>query len=258
MKHIIKWIAVAALVVSSIAAAQAATITVFAAASLKEAMDQQARLFEAKSGDRVVVSYAGSNALARQIESGAPADLFISADLDWMDYVEQRQLLAPGTRVTLLKNTLVLIAPASSKTAIKIAPGFDLAGALGNEKLALANPDSVPAGKYARSAFVALGVWNKVEKQVVRTDNVRAALALVSRQEATFGVVYGTDATADKAVRIVDTFPASSHPPILYPAALIGNSPSAPARALLDYLKSAGAGPVWVKYGFGLDSKQPH
>ena len=232
--------------------ASSATLTVFAAASLKEAMDEQARQFEARTGDKVVVSYAGSNALAKQIEAGAPADVFISADLDWMDYLDQRRLLAANTRITLLRNTLVLIAPASSKVNLKIGPGFGLAAALGSEKLAMANPDSVPAGKYGKRALEALSVWPGVENQVARTENVRAALALVSRGEAPFGIVYSTDAFADKGVRIVDTFPADSHPPILYPAAVVVTSQSSAARPLLEYLRSAAAGAIWEKYGFGL------
>jgi molybdate transport system substrate-binding protein len=231
----------------------AADVTVFAAASLKEAMDEQAKQFEAGTGNKVVVSYGASNALARQIESGAPADIFISADLDWMNYVGERNLLAPNTRFDLLRNTLVLIAPASSKVALRIAPNFGLAAALGGqEKLAMANPDSVPAGKYGKSALEKLGVWGSVEKQVARAENVRAALALVSRGEAPFGIVYSTDALSDKGVRIVDAFPADSYPPIVYPAALLVSSKSLAARSLLEYLRSASARPVWEKYGFGL------
>ncbi len=242
---------VAAVGVAGTIPAVAANVTVFAAASLKEAMDAQAKRFEVDTGNKVVVAYAGSNALAKQIEGAAPADLFISADLAWMDYVDQRHLVAPGTRVTLLRNTLVLVAPASSTSALTIAPRFGLAAALGSDKLAMGNPDSVPAGKYGKGALEALGVWAGIEKQVARTENVRAALALVSRGEAPFGIVYGTDAFADKGVRIVDTFPADTHPPILYPAAVLASSKSPAARPLLDYLRSADAGKVWRKYGFG-------
>jgi molybdate transport system substrate-binding protein len=232
--------------------AAAADVTVFAAASLKEAMDEQAEKFEAGTGNKVIVSYAASNALAKQIEAAAPADIFISADLDWMGYVGQRNLLAPDTRVNLLRNTLVLIAPSGSSATLKIAPNFGLAAALGTEKLAMANPDSVPAGKYGKSALEKLGVWTSVEKQVARAENVRAALALVSRGEAPFGIAYSTDALSDKGVKIVDTFPPDSYPPIVYPAALLASSKSTAARPLLDYLQSAPARPVWKKYGFGL------
>jgi molybdate transport system substrate-binding protein len=230
----------------------AANVTVFAAASLKEAVDEQARQFEARTGDKVVVAYAASNALARQIEAGAPADVFISADLDWMDDLDRRRLLAPNTRVTLLRNTLVLIAPAASNVNLEVGPGFGLAAALGGERLAMANPDSVPAGKYGKNALETLGVWTSVERKLARTENVRAALALVARREAPLGIVYGTDAFAEKGVRVVDTFPASSHPPILYPAAVVATSQSTVARAMLDYLRSPSASAVWEKYGFGV------
>lgn len=230
----------------------AADVTVFAAASLKEAMDDQAKQFEASTGNKVVVSYGASNSLAKQIEAGAPADIFISADLDWMDYLDQRHLIAPNARFNLLRNTLVLIAPSSSSSTLQIGPNFGLAAALGTEKLAMANPDSVPAGKYGKSALDKLGVWAGVEKQVARAENVRAALALVSRGEAPFGIVYKTDALADKGVKVVATFPPDSYPPIIYPAAVLTASKSTAASPLLDYLRSAPARSVWEKYGFGL------
>lgn len=232
--------------------AVAADVTVFAAASLKEALDEQAKQFAAGTGNKVIVAYGASSALAKQIEAAAPANVFISADLDWMDYVSQRNLLAPDTRINLLRNTLALIAPASSKATLKIGPNFALAAALGPEKLAMANPDSVPAGKYGKNALEKLSVWTSVEKQVARAENVRAALALVSRGEAPFGIVYSTDALADKGVRIVDAFPPDSYPPIVYPAAVLASSKSTAARPLLDYLRSAPARAVWEKYGFGL------
>src|SRR6478672_7522023 len=225
--------------------AGAAEVRVLAAASLKEAMDDQARRFEAASGDKVVVSYGASNALAKQIEAGSPADLFISADVDWMDSVDTRHLLAPGTRVDLLRNTLVLIAPAANPVKLDIAPGFALAQALGSGKLAMANPDSVPAGKYGKRALEALGVWKSVEPRVARAENVRAALVLVARGEAPLGIVYRTDALAESGVRIVGTFPAGSHPPVVYPAAVIaGSANPAAAAALLDALRSRSARPV--------------
>jgi molybdate transport system substrate-binding protein len=227
-----------------------AEVTVFAAASLREAMDEQAKRFESTAGSKVIVAYGGSNALARQIEAGAPAEVFISADEDWMDYLDRRRLLVPGTRSNLLSNELVLIAPARSSAALRIAPGFGLATVLRNEKLAMANPDSVPAGKYGKGALESLGVWKSVEKQVVRTDNVRAALALVARGEAAFGIVYKTDALAERSVRIVDTFPEETHAPIVYPAALVAPGKSPVAKALLDFLRSGAARPIWEKYGF--------
>lgn len=230
----------------------AADVTVFAAASLKEAMDAQARQFTTATGNRVAVSYGASSALAKQIEAGAPADLFISADLRWMDYLDERKRVAPGTRANLLRNALVLIAPASSTSKLTIASNFGLAAALGTEKLAMANPDSVPAGEYGKRALITLGVWNSVAKQVARGDNVRAALALVSRGEAPFGIVYRTDALADKGVRIVDTFPDATHPAIVYPVALVATRQSTAARSLLEYLRSVSARATWEKYGFGL------
>jgi len=228
----------------------AADVTVFAAASLKEAMDEQAKSFEASTGNKVIVSYGASNALAKQIEAGAPADIFVSADLDWMGYLEQRHLLAPNTRSDLLRNTLVLVAPASSTATLRIGPKFPLAAALGSERLAMANPDSVPAGKYGKAALQSLGVWESVEKQIARTENVRAALALVARKEAPLGIVYSTDALAEKGVKVVGAFPPDSHPPIIYPAAVIASSKSTAARPLLDYLRSAQAKAVWQKHGF--------
>jgi molybdate transport system substrate-binding protein len=228
----------------------AADVVVFGAASLKEALDAQVKRFESATGHKAVVSYAASNTLAKQIEAGAPADLFVSADLDWMDHLDRKALVMPGTRVDLLRNALVLIAPASSKSELKIGPGFDLAGALGSGRLAMANPDSVPAGKYGRHALDCLGGWEGVRKRVARAENVRAALALVSRGEAPFGIVYATDAYADKGVRIVDTFPAACHPPIVYPAAILASSKSPAAKPLLEYLRSMPARATWERHGF--------
>jgi molybdate transport system substrate-binding protein len=233
-----------------VSAALAANLTVFAAASLKEALDRQAKEFEASTGSKVIVSYGASSALARQIESAAPADVFISADVDWMDYVARRNLLVPDTRVDLLRNTLVLIAPAGSTASLRIGPRFALAAALGKEKLAMANPDSVPAGKYGKAALEKLGVWADVAKHVARADTVRAALALVSRGEAPFGIVYATDVQADKGVKIVDAFPSDSHRPIVYPAAVLASSKSPAAKPFLAYLHSAPAKATWEKYGF--------
>lgn len=232
--------------------ATAADVTVFAAASLKEALDDQARIFEAATGNKVRISYAGSNALARQIEAGAPADVFVSADLDWMDYTEQRHLLKAGTRISLLRNALVLIAPSTSNSTLRIAPNFPLAQALRGGRLAIANPDSVPAGKYGKNALEYLGVWAAVRDRLAQGENVRAALTFVSRSEVPFGIVYKTDAIADSAVRIVDMFPADCHPPIVYPAAIVASSTSPAASPFLDYLQTAAAAKVWEKYGFAM------
>lgn len=242
--------AAAILLVGLCSPATGAVLTVFAAASLSDALDEQVRQFESATGNKATVAYGGSNVLAKQIEAGAPAALFISADVDWMDYLAQRRLLAPESRSNLLSNELVLIEPGRSHTTLRIAPGFGLAAALGNEKLAMADPAGVPAGKYARQALEALGVWSSVENRVVRTDNVRAALAFVARGEATFGIVYRTDAKAEKAVRIVDAFPESTHTPIVYPCALVAANESPAARSLLEFLRSAAARATWKKYGF--------
>jgi molybdate transport system substrate-binding protein len=230
-------------------AALAADLTVFAAASLKEALDEVARGFAAASGHQVVVSYAASSALARQVEAGAPADLFIPADIEWMDYVAERKALRPGARTNLLGNQLVLVAPAASKATLAIGPGFALAAALGNERLAMANPDAVPAGKYGRAALQSLGVWKEIEARIARAENVRAALALVSRGETPFGIVYRTDALADPGVRIVGVFPASSHPKILYPAAITANARPGAAE-LFAWLRSPEARRIWENRGF--------
>lgn len=231
--------------------AQAAEIRVYAAASLKEALDAQARRFETRSPHRIVAVYAASSALARQIEAGAPADLFISADEPWMDEVERRGRLQPGSRVALLSNTLVLIAPAASPLTLRIAPGFPLATALGGAPLAMADPDAVPAGRYGKAALEKLGVWTSVAPRVVRGENVRTALNFVARGEAALGIVYGSDARAEPRVRVVDVFPADAYPPIVYPAALVAGSAAAgPARAFLDFLRSPAAAALWRAQGF--------
>jgi molybdate transport system substrate-binding protein len=232
--------------------AAAETVTVFAAASLKEALDENVRVHKPGTGDRIVVSYAASSALAKQIENGAPADLFISADLEWMDYLAARKLIDARSRSNLLSNRLVLIAPAGSSVKLDVAPNFPLAAALGSGRLSIADPEHVPAGKYARSALESLGVWGSVAGRTARAENVRAALVLVSRGEAPLGIVYRTDALADGRVRTVAEFPESSHPPIVYPAALIASTKSLAARDFLEYLKSQAARALWTKHGFAL------
>jgi molybdate transport system substrate-binding protein len=227
----------------------AEAVLVFAAASLKEALDANARAYEAKSGDRIVISYAASSALAKQIEAGAPADLFISADLDWMNYLDQRRLIKSGTRQDLLRNRLVLIAPADGKATVNIAPGFPLARILGKGRLAMANPDAVPAGKYGKASLEALGVWKDVQSKVAAAENVRAALVLVSRGETPFGIVYRTDAAADPRVKVVGTFPENTHPPIIYPIAVTASGKPA-ARALLTWLGQPAARAIFEKHGF--------
>jgi molybdate transport system substrate-binding protein len=230
------------------APASAQNLTVFAAASLKGALDAVVRSYD-PSG-KVVVSYAASSALAKQIENGAPADVFISADLDWMDYLETRKLIDPDTRFNLLRNRLVLIAPAGSGVALEIKPGFALARSLGDGRLAMADPDAVPAGKYGKAALQSLGVWAAVAGKLAPAANVRAALALVARAEAPLGIVYRTDAIADSNVRIVAEFPEGSHPPIIYPAAAVAGGRKARARRFLAYLRSSTAQVIFARYGF--------
>jgi molybdate transport system substrate-binding protein len=233
--------------VARIAAAD--NLTVFAAASLKDALDENVKTYEVKANDRIAVSYAASSALAKQIEAGAPADLFISADLDWMDYLQQHRLIKPETRKNLLRNRLVLIAPADSRVSVTIAPGFPLTRLLGSGPLAMANPDAVPAGRYGKASLEALGVWKDVQSKVAGAENVRAALVLVSRGEAPFGIVYKTDAAADLKVRVVGVFPENSHPPIVYPAALVVFAKPR-AAALLRWLGEADAQAIFEKHGF--------
>ncbi len=231
-------------------AAWAANVTVFAAASLKEALDAAAKGFESATSHKASISYAGSNALARQIEKGAPADIFISADTDWIDYVEHRGLVAPGSRRNLVANELVLVAPARSALQLRLVPGANLARALGDKRLALANPEAVPAGKYARAAFAALGAWEGIAGKVAAADNVRGALALVARGEAPLGVVYRTDAMAERNVRIVDAFPAGSHPPIVYPIVQLRRASTPAAAAMATWLGSPEALAIFARFGF--------
>jgi molybdate transport system substrate-binding protein len=228
----------------------AESVTVFAAASLKDALDDVAKTYEQDRGVKIVVSYAASSALAKQIELGAPADLFISADLDWMDYLEARKQIKSESRKNLLQNRLVLIAPADSKAKVEIGPKFPLARLLGDNRLAMADPAAVPAGKYGKASLEALGVWKEVEPKVAPAENVRAALALVSHGETPFGIVYRTDALADKKVRIVGEFPESTHAPIIYPGALVASSSNPAAPNFLTYLGSPAARAVFEKYGF--------
>ena len=230
--------------------AGAQDVRVAAAASLSNVLDELAKLWQADGGGIVVASYGASSALARQIENGAPADMFISADLEWMDYVAQRKLIDPATRRLLAGNTLVLIAPADSKLVVNLAPGADLKGALAGGKLALAEPNTVPAGRYAKTALIKLGLWTSVESNVASAENVRAALALVARGEAPLGAVYSTDAAAEPKVKIVATFPAGSHAPIVYPVALIAGRDNAKAKAFVDFLGGAKARAIFAKHGF--------
>jgi molybdate transport system substrate-binding protein len=232
------------------AVAQSRNVLVFAAASLKNALDEINEQWWRETGKRAVISYAASPALARQIEQGAPADMFISADLDWMDYVQERKLIKTETRSNLLGNKIVLIAPKDSGAATRTGPGFDLAGLLGSGRLAMADTVAVPAGKYGKAALEALGVWASVQDKLAQTENVRAALLLVSRGEAPLGIVYQTDAIADPNVKIVAAFPETTHPAIVYPIALTAGTRNPDAAAFLAYLGSARSKALFEKQGF--------
>jgi molybdate transport system substrate-binding protein len=232
------------------AAAQGTDLVIFAAASLKNALDAVNAQWQKETGKTAKISYAASSALAKQIEQGAPAQVFISADLDWMDYVAQKNLIRPDTRSNLLGNRIVLIAPKDKAQAIDIKPGFDLAKVVGDGRLAMANVDAVPAGKYGKAALEKLGVWGSVSGKVAQAENVRAALLLVSRGEAPAGIVYQTDAAADPNVKIIGTFPEDTHPPIVYPIALTANASNPDAAAFLAYIKSAKARPLFEAQGF--------
>jgi len=224
-------------------------ILVFAAASLTNVLDEIGAAYTQQTRQPVKFSYAASSALARQLEAGARADVFFSTDLEWMDYVQARGLIDRTTRRNVLANRLVLVAPADSKIELKIAPGFALAAALGNGRLATGDPESVPVGKYARSALTSLGVWNDVADRLVRADNVRSALAFIARGETPLGIVYETDAKVERRVRVVDFFPADSHSPIVYPVAVTASARPA-ARQFIDFLQSAPAQEAFKKYGF--------
>lgn len=235
----------------SLAAIPAAAdeVVVFAAASLKNALDEIAADFTADTGHQVTVSYAGSNALARQIVEGAPADIFISANIEWMDVVEAEDLVAGDSRTDLLGNTLVLIGHGETEP-VEIAPGFALAELLDGGKLAMALIDSVPAGQYGREALGNLGVWDSVQAEVAQADNVRATLALVATGEAPYGIVYGSDAAAEDNVTVAGIFPEDSHPPIVYPAAVLTTAADDADRAFFDLLSTPAAGEVFVRHGF--------
>jgi molybdate transport system substrate-binding protein len=223
---------------------------VFAAASMKTALDAAAAAWTAETGKAPPIVYASSAVLAKQIEQGAPADIFISADLNWMDYLDKAKLIRPGTRHNLLGNALVLIEPADAGAKLTIAKGFDLAGAIGDGKLAVCTIASCPGGIYAKEALEALGIWAKVEPKLAQADNIRNALTLVSRGEAKFGIVYATDAKADPKVKVVGVFPEATHSPIVYPVALVETSKNPDAALFADYLSSKAAKKIWSEQGF--------
>jgi molybdate transport system substrate-binding protein len=236
---------------ASVASAAQQGVTVFAAASLTNVLQAVGDAFTAQTKVPVTFSFAASSGLARQIESGAPADVFVSADQDWMNYLQARNLIAVQTRVNVVTNDLVLVAPADSTTQLRIAPGFALAAALGETgRLATGDPASVPVGKYAQAALTNLGVWASVEKRIAAADNVRTALTFVARGEAPLGIVYATDAKVEPKVRVVGVFPASTHEPISYPAAATSRG-SVEGAAFVRFMMGPKAGEIFVRAGFG-------
>jgi molybdate transport system substrate-binding protein len=234
----------------NVRAADSDKLVVFAAASLTDALNAVSDAYAAAGHAKPTFSYAASSALAKQIEQGAPASIFVSADEQWMDYLADKQLIVPPSRVSFLGNTLVLVAPSDHPLKIKIAADFPLAKALGGGKLALAEPSSVPAGKYGKAALENLGVWHSVEANVVRADNVRAALTFVERGEAAAGIVYATDAAMTNKVVVVDTFPEITHAPIVYPLAIVKGHDSAEAQAFRTFMLGDAAKAIYRKYGF--------
>ena len=226
-------------------------VTMFAAASLTDSLKAVADAYKAKTGTSITLSFGASSTLARQIEQGAPADIFMSADTDWMDYLQKGGHIADGTRKDLLGNELVLVAASDAKPMAAIAPHFDLAGSLGDRKLALADPASVPAGKYGKAALIALGVWDSVATKVAPAENVRVALEYVARGESPYGIVYATDAKVAPGVHVAGVFPANTHAPIIYPVALTKTASPA-ARSFLAFLEGAEAKAIFEKAGFSV------
>ncbi len=244
------WLAVVTALAAPSLAREGGQVVVFAAASMTEAVQALAERFAARSGVDVLASFAASSALARQIENGAPADVYISADRRWMDRLAERRLIDADSRCEVARNRLVLIAPRNSPLALTIAPGFALAAALGDGRLAIGDPDHVPAGAYGRQALAALGVWAAVEHRLVRSVDVRAALALVARGETPVGVVYATDAAISDQVRVVDAFPATSHDPIVYPAGRTAVSRNPAAAEFLAFVASPEGREILASHGF--------
>ena len=229
-----------------------AGLTVFAAASLKEALDEAAAAYRKQTGVPVRVSYAASSALARQIEQGAPADVFFSADLEWMDYLQKRNRLDVATRRSLLGNRLVLIAPRASKAQVDLKRPATLLAALGDGRLAVGQTRTVPAGKYAKASLESLSLWNGVRPRLAESESVRAALMLVARGETPLGIVYASDAKAEPGVRVVATFPEDSHPPIVYPVAALRGARAAQATRFVQWLASPDADSLFTKRGFAV------
>lgn len=242
--------AVFAVLAGAPAAAQDRGPVILAAASLQESLAQAANVWAARKHARPVVSFASTSVLAKQVEAGAPADIFISADEQWMDELAGKSLIRVKSRQAFLGNSLVLIAPASSTLRLRIRPKFTLAVALGDGRLAMADPDSVPAGRYGKASLTALGIWPSVEQKIARADNVRGALMLVERGEAPLGIVYSTDARASRAIRVLGTFPAKTHPPITYPLAILAGSTHPDAEGFRRFLLSREGKAIFARYGF--------
>lgn len=240
----------ASVLLATPAVAQSRPPIVLAAASLQESMNAAADAWARRGHVRPTLSFAASSALARQAAAGAPADLFVSADEEWMDDLDRRGLLAGGSRVNLLGNRLVLIAPVDSRVRVALRPGIDLRPALASGRLAMADPDAVPAGRYGKAALTRLRAWEGVAPSVVRAENVRAALALVERGAAPLGIVYATDAKASTKVRVVGVFPAASHPPITYPIARLKASRNVEGERFRRFLVSPAGRAIFVRYGF--------
>ncbi len=247
-----RWAAATVLSVSLAGhAAAAEKITVFAAASLTNALQDIATQYQKKSGVEVVSSFASSSVLARQIDQGAPADLFISADQQWMDDVVAKKSVVSSTRYTLLGNDLVLIAPTSDAAkAVTLDSKTDWKSLLKGERLAVGDPDHVPAGIYAKEALQKLGAWDALSPQLAPANNVRAALALVERNETPYGIVYGSDAVASQKVQVVGRFPEDSHKPVEYPMAIVKEHQNATVEAFYNYLQGPDAAAVFKQYGF--------
>ena len=254
--HLLRLVSTALFLLAAPGVLHAESLLVFAAASLKPALERIVALPDADGSAPPKVSYAASSQRARQIEAGAPAAVFISADQDWMDWLDERKLVVGDSRANLLGNALVLVAPNDSALQLDIKPGFDLVGALGADgHLALAEPDSVPAGKYAKAALLQLGVWSEVEHRIVAADNVRAALNFVVRGEVPLGIVYRSDAVSEPMVRVVATFPDSAHAPIVYPVAIVAGHDSPAARNLIERLRAPPAQAIFRAYGFDAPPK---
>jgi molybdate transport system substrate-binding protein len=231
-------------------------VVVYAAASLKNVLDDAMARWRSRSGQPVVASYSHAPALAKQIEQGAPADIFISADTDWMDYVDKLNLIDRKTRVDLVGNGLVLIAASDDPVRLQLAPGADLAGATGDGRIAVCTIASCPGGKYAKAALEGLGIWDAVKPKLIDQETIRVALAAVARGEARFAIVYSTDAAIEPKVRVVDRFPPGSHPPVVFPAAIVAGSKHPGAAAFFEFLRSPEGSAVFEKYGFVVPKRQ--